>query len=139
MRALTIFLFIVYLVILVKIVLFKGALFYQVVPGTDDYRINSQNKTYYGYNLVPFRTILSFLTLHPSTSTSAKVFNLLGNIALFIPFGFLFPILFDRMSKFKTVFFISLLLSLFFELFQLITHTGQSDVDDLILNSLGAV
>src|SRR5829696_8739519 len=111
MRLLTIVLFIVYLAILIKIVLFKGAFFYHFVPGTENYRVNSQNKTYYGYNLVPFRTIRAFLTFHPSTSTSAKVFNLLGNIALFIPLGFLFPIVFDRMSKFKTVFLVCFLLS----------------------------
>jgi glycopeptide antibiotics resistance protein len=139
MRTLTVILFTIYMIILVKVVLFKGPLFYEVVSGADDYRASTSNATYKGYNLVPFRTIKSFLTPHPSISTSTKVFNLLGNIALFVPFGVLLPLLFRNLGKFNYMFLASVLLSLFFEAFQLFTHTGHFDVDDIILNSLGGV
>jgi len=137
MRVIAIIVFLIYIVVLIKLVVLKGPLFYQLVPGTSDYRVLAVNGHYTGYNLVPFHTIRSFLTLHPSTSTSAKVFNLLGNIALFVPFGFLLPIIFKQAGKFAPVLIASFLVSLCFELFQLITHTGHFDVDDLILNSIG--
>jgi len=88
---------------------------------------------------VPFRTIKKFLNPHPSTSPTARFFNLVGNILLFLPFGCLLPVVSKRMRSFGAVVLAALLLSLFFELFQLFTHTGECDVDDLILNTLGAI
>ena len=138
-KVIAIIVFLIYIVVLVKLVVLKGPLFYQLVSGTSDYRALAVNGKYKDYNLVPLTTIRSFLTLHPSTSTSAKVFNLLGNIVLFIPFGFLLPIIFKRLRKFAPILLATFLVSLFFELFQLITHTGNFDVDDLILNSIGGL
>ena len=138
MRKIWITLFVIYLAMLVKLVVLKGPLFYQIVSGTDQaYKTGATNGTYVGYNLVPFRTIRAFMTLHPSTSTSTKVFNLLGNIALFIPMGVLLPLIFKRAKGLGKVVIATFLISLSFELFQLITHTGHFDVDDLILNSMG--
>ncbi|KQL43983.1 VanZ family protein [Brevibacillus choshinensis] len=59
-----------------------------------------------------------------------------GNIAAFIPFGTLFPLLYRiRFVKFIT-FFISAILVL--ETLQALTHLGSFDVDDVISNTLGA-
>jgi glycopeptide antibiotics resistance protein len=61
--------------------------------------------------------------------------NLLGNIVVFIPFGWLLPrCISGRWKKGYSVFFIGLL---FLETLQLITRRGTFDVDDIILNSLG--
>ena len=136
LRILSKTLFVVYMLILVKLILFKGDLFYQVVSGSNQ-KPDSTVGT--GYNLIPFRTISAFMTFHPSTSTSVKVFNVLGNIALFVPFGFLFPLVYRNLAKFKQVFWASVFVSLAFELVQLITRSGQFDVDDILLNSLGGV
>ena len=132
--------FIIYIAVLVKLVVLKGPLFYQIVSGSAaSYKVDSSNGTYMGYNLVPFKTIRSFMTLHPSTSTSAKVFNLLGNIALFVPMGILLPLVFKRAIGWLKIVIATFLISLCFELFQLFTHTGHFDVDDLILNSIGGL
>lgn len=64
--------------------------------------------------------------------------NFLGNIALFIPIGFLFPLLFRRMEIFPFPVLIGFLISLFIEIVQIPQHRS-SDVDDLWLNSLGAL
>ena len=132
--------FIIYIAVLVKLVVLKGPLFYQIVSGSAaSNKVDSSNGTYMGFNLVPFKTIRSFMTLHPSTSTSAKVFNLLGNIALFVPMGIFLPLVFKRAKGWLKVVIATFLISLCFELFQLFTHTGHFDVDDLILNSIGGL
>ena len=139
MRYLTIVIFVVYLFILAKLIIFKGPMFYEVVKGTDEYRRETAYAAHTKVNLVPFRTIKRFANPHPSTSTEAKFFNLFGNIGLFIPFGFLLPLVAKRLHRFRHVLFSSILLSLAFETYQLVTHTGQFDIDDIILNTLGGI
>lgn len=139
MRYLTIAIFVIYLFILAKLIIFKGPMFYEVVKGTEEYRRETSYAAHTKVNLVPFRTIKRFATTHPSTSTEAKFFNLAGNVALFIPFGILLPLVFKRLYRFRHVLFASILLSLFFETYQLVTRTGQFDVDDIILNTLGGI
>ena len=64
--------------------------------------------------------------------------NLLGNIILFIPFGFLLPCVTDWNRMWKTVV-TGIGFSLLIETIQLITSQGCFDFDDVILNSLGCV
>ncbi|MBD7946228.1 MULTISPECIES: VanZ family protein [Psychrobacillus] len=64
--------------------------------------------------------------------------NFLGNIALFIPIGFLFPLVFKRMEIFPFPVIMGFLISLFIEIVQ-IPQNRSSDVDDLWLNSSGAL
>ncbi len=64
--------------------------------------------------------------------------NFIGNIILFIPVGVLFPLIVDEHRCVKTVF-VALCLSITIEIAQLIAHRGYFEVDDLILNTLGAV
>jgi glycopeptide antibiotics resistance protein len=85
------------------------------------------------YNLVPFATIGYFLH-NPMVTARDRMINLLGNIVVFIPFGWLLPRCFSRVLKAYSVFLIGLL---FLEMLQLITRRGMFDVDDIILNSLG--
>ena len=63
--------------------------------------------------------------------------NFLGNIILFIPIGFLLPMLFKRMEFFPLTVLAGLGISLFIEIVQL-PQNRSSDVDDLWLNTLGA-
>ena len=63
--------------------------------------------------------------------------NFLGNIILFIPIGFLLPMLFKRMEYFPLTVLAGLGISLFIEIVQL-PQNRSSDVDDLWLNTLGA-
>ncbi len=139
MKKIPLLLFIVYFIILLQLVLFKGKLFYHIVPGNKNYRIKTAHAAYKGFNVVPFRTIYSFLTAGRAASTESKVDNILGNIALFVPFGFLVPFVFKNRTGFKKVVLAAALVSLCFELYQFITHTGEADVDDIILNTLGGM
>ncbi|SES42675.1 VanZ family protein [Psychrobacillus sp. OK032] len=63
--------------------------------------------------------------------------NFLGNIILFMPIGFLLPLLYRRMMYFPNTVIIGLCISLFIEFTQ-IPQNRSSDVDDLWLNTLGA-
>ena len=66
------------------------------------------------------------------------VTNLLGNVVGFVPFGFILPLIVRRARGFFLITLSGFALSLFVEVVQLITKVGCFDVDDLILNTLGA-
>lgn len=65
--------------------------------------------------------------------------NLVGNVAVFIPFGFLFPYVFKRGRNFFIMFLNVFLFVLGIEVFQLFSAFGAFDVDDILLNCVGAV
>ncbi|MCM1125728.1 MAG: VanZ family protein [Lachnospiraceae bacterium] len=65
--------------------------------------------------------------------------NLVGNVAVFIPFGFLFPYVFQRGRNFFIMFLNAFLFVLGIEVFQLFSAFGAFDVDDILLNCIGAV
>lgn len=85
-----------------------------------------------GYNLIPFTEILRY-----EFGSKLFIYNVLGNIGLFIPFGFIVA----EYIKPKTIMaplLISLIVSSTIEFVQL--NIGRSfDVDDIILNIVGCV
>ncbi|WP_339242024.1 VanZ family protein [Paenibacillus sp. FSL R5-0517] len=93
---------------------------------------------YYQYNLVPFETIRPLLLERERYHTDAWVKNLFGNIVLFIPLGIWIPWLFRRCRSFLIFTSTVVLLLLGVEVIQLITRVGSFDVDDIILNTVGA-
>ena len=64
--------------------------------------------------------------------------NLLGNIMIFVPYGFFISMAGKSMGFFKILFF-SMALSLGVETIQLFTRVGSFDVDDILLNTIGGV
>lgn len=93
-------------------------------------------------NLIPFRTIGTYFgrLMEHSINTDIVVTNILGNIIAFAPFGFFIPMLFDKKIKNVRVFTLLMAGIIFLvELLQFIAKVGQADIDDLILNLLGAV
>jgi glycopeptide antibiotics resistance protein len=66
------------------------------------------------------------------------------NIILFVPFGFLFPIIFrELLNRLKvpevSTVFIGCIFSLAIETMQYITGRGLADIDDLINNTFGTI
>lgn len=61
------------------------------------------------------------------------------NIFMFVPFGFLVPLLEKRFHKIYNTFIAALLFTIFIELFQLITGIGIFELDDIFNNVLGAL
>ena len=88
------------------------------------------------FNLIPFRSIGVQLT-HINEWWALK--NILGNIISFIPFGFLLPIVYNKINSFFKFFASNILFILFVESFQFFTRIGCFDVDDIILNFVGSL
>jgi glycopeptide antibiotics resistance protein len=65
--------------------------------------------------------------------------QVIGNSVMLLPLGIFIPLLFRRFSGFIPAFFICLLASICIELMQLITSYRSTDIDDVILNTAGAV
>ncbi|GGE45284.1 hypothetical protein GCM10011391_25140 [Pullulanibacillus camelliae] len=65
--------------------------------------------------------------------------NILGNVVLFFPFGFLAPTLFYFLRSFSNCFFISLFTSALIEICQYEFAERIFDVDDIVLNTAGAI
>ncbi len=93
----------------------------------------------YRYNLQPFREISRFLTYRETIGFRGFVINLFGNIVVFMPWGFMVPVIRKRVYKFWYTVASTFLLSLCIETIQLVTRVGSFDVDDLILNTLGGI
>ena len=92
------------------------------------------------FNLVPLHTIRLFWdALQSHTYRTAAVVNLGGNVIMFIPLGFLLPRVFPRLEKWWKVLAAAIGIVTAVELVQLVTLLGTCDIDDLILNLLGAI
>jgi glycopeptide antibiotics resistance protein len=65
--------------------------------------------------------------------------QVIGNLVMLLPLGIYIPLLFPGLSGFFRVFLICLLVSISIELMQLITNVRSTDIDDVILNTSGAV
>ena len=93
----------------------------------------------YRYNLKPFLEIRRGLENIDKVGYRYVIVNIAGNIAAFMPFGFLLPLITERRVHTGHAFADTFLLSLCAETIQLISRTGAFDVDDLILNTVGGV
>ena len=82
-------------------------------------------------NFVPFVYLLDYPVL------SEILVNLIGNILLFMPLGIVWPAVFPKLDTHWKVIAAGVGLSLCIEVLQLPFYSRATDVDDLILNSLG--
>lgn len=93
-------------------------------------------------NAEPFRTIQLYfrLLLRPPTPTQFRlaVLNLAGNVLLFIPMGWLLPELFPRLRVFYRTILTEIAIIAAVEVAQMLLLVGTCDVDDLMLNTIGA-
>ena len=91
----------------------------------------------YHYNLVPLREIWRFIKYRHVLGFGAVLVNVVGNVAVFIPFGCGVPALFPKLRSFGQMAILSFSASLLAETLQLIFKVGCFDVDDLLLNTIG--
>ena len=82
-------------------------------------------------NLVPLKYLLDYLIM------GEAVLNTVGNIAMFVPIGIIWPLVFRKLDSHKKVIASGIGLSLCIEILQLPFFDRVTDIDDLILNSLG--
>ena len=92
----------------------------------------------YHYNLVLFTEIRRFWVYREQLGFLAVAANLLGNVVGFMPFGMILPLICRNARGFFFITFSGFTLSLCVEVTQLMTKLGSFDVDDLLMNTLGA-
>ena len=87
------------------------------------------------FNIIPFKTIHLFITGYLDNLISLKslLINVLGNFVAFMPFA-----IFKSMNKYKNFLITMVITVIIIEILQFITMSGICDIDDLILNVLGA-
>ena len=93
----------------------------------------------HGVNLVPLSTIAEYLKESIRGHMVVGVVNLFGNLVLFLPLGYLAASLFPKVRKLSRVLILSLCLSVAIETLQYALVRGAADIDDVILNTIGAV
>lgn len=137
-----ILLFVVYLYALVKIILFKFGSISPVYylrelidhilhPGMIVDRLRMVS------NLMPLREIEGYLR---DLGDGVSFMNFFGNIAAFMPLGFLLPMVCGvRSMTLPKVLLLSFGVSLALESLQLVLFIGTFDVDDIIMNTAGGL
>jgi glycopeptide antibiotics resistance protein len=90
----------------------------------------------HGPNFVPFKTILPYLLGHKGLIIAGV--NLIGNIALLVPIGFLVPCIYPNL-KWKSLLFVAIIAGFSIEIPQVVLGVGIFDIDDIILNALGVM
>lgn len=121
-------LFILYLIALTYLMFFAESM------GRTDH-----SQTEYAYNLELFKEIKRFYIYRKQLGMEAVILNLGGNVAGFMPFGFILPIVSRRGRRWYNTFILGFLLSLCIETTQLVFKVGSFDVDDLLLNTIGGI
>lgn len=96
------------------------------------------NGDHQAINLEPFRVLSeTYNAIKYLDLWQPFLINFVGNIVMFIPIGFLLPLLWKKFDRAWRTVGIGFLLSLIIEILQL-PQMRSSDVDDLWLNTLGA-
>ena len=94
----------------------------------------------YNANFIPFFTLSGYARalLRGHINPSIVVENVLGNVLLFLPMGLLLPRLCPRLRKWGPFLLCMIGMLCAVEVLQFCTYTGSLDVDDVLLNLLGA-
>ncbi len=88
-------------------------------------------------NFVPFSSIIEMIK--SPLGIKFGMYNIIGNFFMLTPFSLLLPLLFDNFKNKKKFIVFIMLLALSIELLQFVTKLGSFDIDDIILNTLGAI
>ena len=131
--------FILYVVLILTLTLFDN--YY----ARGYFHINDWNKKFLdiylkeSFNIIPFKTIFEYTKAISNSGLKYFILNIGGNIIAFMPFAFFLPRLIKKENKALFFTITVALLSLIIEITQFATLSGVCDIDDIILNTLGAV
>ncbi len=91
-------------------------------------------------SVFPFRiNLIPFVRMTDYQSKRDFLVNLIGNIAMFVPTGIILPIIYKKLDSFGKVILAGMGISLCIEILQLPFSVRASDIDDLLLNTLGVL
>jgi glycopeptide antibiotics resistance protein len=129
-RLISAFILIAYSTILIKVMVFKDVPVIRIGPLMLNFGGTHEGPA----NLVPFKTILPYLLGEKGLIIAG--INLVGNIVLLVPIGFLVPFVFRNITWKKSLA-LSVAAGFVIEGMQVLFHVGIFDIDDVILNALG--
>lgn len=132
----SVWIFVLYMLVLVFVLIFKfpSPIFDKIIE-----RMQTGNNNVYVEppNFMPLKTIIRYvLSVRAINDWFFK--NLICNVLMFMPFGFLVPF-FIKNKKLILVLLYGIIVSIIIEFVQWITKFGIVDVDDVILNIVGIV
>ena len=139
-KAATAFLFLAYMLVVLDFTLIDDSFGRDV---SNLFTLSGKEKIDYiknNTNFIPFNTIRLFIEgyLKEYVTLPTLTENILGNLLVLSPFAFFMPIIFKKLNK-TSVFLINIIaFVLIIELLQILFLTGSADIDDFILNVLGA-
>ena len=92
-------------------------------------------------NFVPFKTISTYIMamFDGSLNLGIPIKNLIGNLIMFLPMGIYLPYYIKKINKVGRFTFSMIILLFVIEVTQLVTRRGSFDIDDFILNMVGAL
>lgn len=115
-------LFVVYLLVVARVTLMPFALRYEPLIRTA--------------NLIPWVETEAMIRLG---TRNAWTYNVFGNLLMLLPFAFFWPLLFADARRFTETLLYTFLLSLTIEGLQWVMGNRLFDIDDILLNTLGAI
>ncbi len=127
-------LFVLYILIVIKVIIFKYP-YEELRAIASSWRRDVILEGLGTANFTPFKTIKMYIDYAYKLNS---VENLAGNVLVFVPFGFLFPFVAREGERFFVMFVNAFVFILGIEVFQLFSAFGAFDVDDILLNCLGA-
>ena len=137
-----IFYFLMYLFLLLTFVFFDsffGRAHMGVIWNCDPFYFD--NFLLNSVNLIPFKTVIEYIVafFNNTIPTHTIITNIFGNILAFAPFGFFAHVILNKKPSLLKFTLLMVSASLLIEVIQLIFLVGSCDIDDVILNVLGAV
>ncbi len=132
------YIFLIYIFILVKMIVFKYPL-QSLVSIMGNWEKGIVLKGISGANFVLGKSIRMYIRYFHKFSFWNGFANLIGNVLVFIPYGILLPKAYPVCGKWWRVTYCAVGFVTCIELFQLLSGLGIFDVDDILLNVLGSV
>ena len=128
--------FIIYMVNLVYLLFFDGDFGRNITLQNDKLLSNMVE----GINLKPFKMMKDYFLAYQNGNKylSHLLLNVVGNLIVFAPMGVLLPTLFKSMNSYFRFSIFTILIIIFSEFAQVYFGVGMGDIDDFILNFLGA-
>lgn len=126
--------FAIYILIVIKVIIFKYP-YEEMLAIAASWRRDVILEGLGTANFTPFKTIKMYIDYAYKLNS---VENLAGNVLVFVPFGFLFPMVAREGKRFFVMLLNAFVFVLGIEVFQLFSAFGAFDVDDILLNCLGA-
>jgi glycopeptide antibiotics resistance protein len=125
---------VLYLLLLVRLIIFKfpASMTAEILQR---WSINGALRNMSNVNIIPFTTIWDDLF---NATLPVQLPTLIYNMVAFVPLGFLIPLISKRGQRLVIVLIVAFSISTSLELIQIFTLLGTGDIDDVILNMIGA-